>query len=82
MWSIPAPPCRADMGMVLKMVVPGLEPVGDTPRMVGLFVVEPPCAVLRMVVCLPSAEVTSFRMVPAGSPPLVWGHTERGDNVG
>lgn len=70
----------ADMGMVLMMVVPCLVVVGETPlmlRMVGLFPVPPAWEVVIMVVGLPSAEVTSFRMVPAGSGPLVCGETER-----
>lgn len=54
------------------IVVPGLEADGDTARMVDLFDADPACAVLRRVVCLPSAEVTSFKMVPAGRPPFVW----------
>lgn len=70
---IPAPPCSADSGMVLMMVFPGFEVVGETPRMVGLVAVEPACAVLRIVVCLPSADDTNFRMVPGGRPPFVWG---------
>lgn len=66
---------RADMGMVLMMVVvPGLEVVvGDmllTPRMVGLAPPTPAWLVVMMVVGLPSADVTSFRMVPAGRPPF------------
>lgn len=36
---VPAPPCRADMGMVLMIVVPGLEDPGAMPRMVDLVVV-------------------------------------------
>lgn len=66
----------ADIGMVLMMVVPCLVVVGETPlmlRIVGLFPVPPAWEVVMMVVGLPSAEVTSFRMVPAGSGPLVWG---------
>lgn len=72
-----APACviMADMGMVLMMVVvPGLVVLGDTllmPRMVGLVPAPLACVVVMMVVGLPSAEVTSFRMVPAGSGPLV-----------
>lgn len=54
------------------IVVPGLEADGDTARMVDLLDADPACAVLRRVVCLPSAEVTSFKMVPAGRPPFVW----------
>lgn len=69
--NVPAPPCSADTGIVLIMVVPGLEVVGVTPRMVGLVGVDPACAVLSMVVCLPSADVTNFRMVPAGRVPFV-----------
>lgn len=64
----------ADMGMVLMMVVPCLVVVGETPlmfRIVGLFPVPPAWDVVMMVVGLPSAEVTSFRMVPAGSGPFV-----------
>lgn len=65
----------ADMGMVLMMVVvPGLV-VGDmllTPRMVGLEPATPDWLVVRMVVGLPSADVTSLRMVPAGRGPFVW----------
>lgn len=64
------------MGMVLMMVVPGLAAaLGETPlmfRMVGLVPVAPACVVVMMVVGLPSAEVTSLRMVPAGSGPFVW----------
>lgn len=67
---VPAPPCKADTGMVLMMVVPGLEAAGAMPRMVGFPAEDPACAVLRMVVCLPSADDTNFRMVPAGRPPL------------
>lgn len=36
--AVPAPPCRADMGMVLMMVVPGLDDPGAMPRMVDLVV--------------------------------------------
>lgn len=66
----------ADIGMVLMMVVPCLVVVGETPlmlRMVGLFPVPPAWEVVMIVVGLPSAEVTSFRMVPAGSGPFVCG---------
>lgn len=70
MFPVPAPPCSADIGMVLMMVVPGFEVAGATPRMVDLPDVDPACAVLRMVVCLPSADVTSFKMVPAGRAPF------------
>lgn len=56
--------------MVLMMVVPGLEVAGATPRMVDLAGVAPACTVLRRVVCFPSAEDTSFRIVPAGRPPF------------
>lgn len=86
-----APACviMADMGMVLMMVVvPGLVVLGDTllmPRMVGLVPAPLACVVVMMVVGLPSAEVTSFRMVPAGSGPLVcksktstWHHRQDG----
>lgn len=72
-----APACvmMADMGMVLMMVVvPGLVVLGDTllmPRMVGFVPAPLACVVVMMVVGLPSAEVTSFRMVPAGRGPLV-----------
>lgn len=65
----------ADMGIVLMMVVPCLVVVGETPlmlRIVGLFPVPPAWEVVMMVVGLPSAEVTSFRIVPAGSGPFVW----------
>lgn len=65
----------ADIGMVLMMVVPCLVVVGDMPlmfRMVGLFPVPPAWDVVMMVVGLPSAEVTSFSMVPAGREPLVY----------
>ena len=65
----------AETGMVLMMVVPCLV-VGDMPlmfRMVGLLPAPPAWEVVMMVVGLPSAEVTSFRMVPAGRAPLVWG---------
>jgi len=41
--------------MVFMMVAP------------GLVAIDLGCAVLRMAVCLPSADVTNFRMVPAGS---------------
>ena len=74
-----APACvmMADMGMVLMMVVvPGLVVLGDTllmPRMVGFVPAPLACVVVMMVVGLPSAEVTSFRMVPAGRGPLVLG---------
>lgn len=58
------------MGMVLIMVVPGLlAVVGETvlyPRIVGLLPGPPACEVVMIVVGLPSADVTSFRMVPAG----------------
>lgn len=72
-----APACvmMADMGMVLMIVVvPGLVVLGDTllmPRMVGLVPAPLACVVVMMVVGLPSADVTSFRMVPAGKGPLV-----------
>lgn len=72
-----APACvmMADMGMVLMMVVvPGLVVLGDTllmPKMVGLVPAPLACVVVMIVVGLPSAEVTSFRMVPAGRGPLV-----------
>lgn len=65
----------ADMGMVLMMVVPCLVAVGETPlmlRIVGLFPVPPAWEVVMMVVGLPSAEVTNFRIVPAGRGPFVW----------
>lgn len=65
----------ADMGMVLMMVVPCLVVVGETPlmlRIVGLFPAPPAWEVVMMVVGFPSAEVTSFRMVPAGRGPFVW----------
>lgn len=39
--GVPAPPCRADMGMVLMMVVPGLDDPGATPRMVDLVEADP-----------------------------------------
>lgn len=78
-WHRPVAPgwvMMADMGMVLMIVVvPGLVVVvGDTllmPRMVGLLPVPPAWVVVMMVVGLPSAEVTSLRMVPAGRGPLV-----------
>lgn len=58
------------MGMVLIMVVPGLLVVlGETllmPSIVGLVPTPPAWDVVMMVVGLPSADVTSFRMVPAG----------------
>jgi hypothetical protein len=41
------------------------------PRMVGLVPAPLACVVVMMVVGLPSAEVTSFRIVPAGRGPLV-----------
>lgn len=66
----------ADMGMVLMIVVPCLVVVGETPlmlRIVGLFPVPPAWEVVMMVVGFPSADVTSFRMVPAGRGPFVWG---------
>lgn len=69
----------ADMGMVLMMVVPCFVVVGDTPlmlRMVGLFPVPPAWEVVIMVVGFPSAEDTSFSMVPAGSGPLVCSERE------
>lgn len=66
----------ADMGMVLMMVVvPGLVVLGETllmPRIVGLVPAPLACVVVMMVVGLPSADVTSFRIVPAGRGPLVW----------
>lgn len=68
------PAWRADIGMVFMMVWPGLVvAVGDMPlmlRMVGLLPVLPAWVVM-MVVGLPSAEVTSFKMVPAGRGPFV-----------
>lgn len=73
-----APACvmMADMGIVLMMVVvPGFVVLGDTllmPRMVGLVPAPLACVVVMMVVGLPSAEVTSLRMVPAGRGPLVY----------
>lgn len=66
----------ADIGMVLMMVVPCLVVEGETPlmfRIVGLFPVPPAWEVVMMVVGLPSAEVTSLRIVPAGRGPFVWG---------
>lgn len=52
------------------MVVPGLLAVfGETllmPRIVGLVPAPPAWVVVMIVVGLPSADVTSFRMVPAG----------------
>lgn len=72
-----APACvmMADMGIVLMMVVvPGLVVLGDTllmPKMVGLVPAPLACVVVMIVVGLPSAEVTNFRMVPAGKGPLV-----------
>ena len=64
----------ADIGMVLMMCVPGLVVVGMPlyDRMVGLPPAVPAWDVVMMVVGLPSAEVTSFRMVPAGRGPFVW----------
>lgn len=79
-WGRPLPVApawviMADMGIVLMIVVvPGLVVLGDTllmPRMVGLLPAPLACVVVMMVVGLPSAEVTSFRMVPAGRGPLV-----------
>lgn len=74
----------ADMGMVLMMVVPGLVVlVGDMLlmlRMVGLVPVLPAWVVM-MVVGLPSADVTSFRMVPAGRGPFVWGGGAKWDRT-
>lgn len=75
-WPV-APGCviMADMGIVLIIVVPCLVVVGETPlifRIVGLFPVPPAWDVVMIVVGLPSAEVTSFKMVPAGSGPFVW----------
>ena len=64
----------ADIGMVLIMVVPCLVVVGETPlmlRIVGLFPVPPAWEVVMIVVGLPSAEVTNFRIVPAGRGPFV-----------
>lgn len=72
-----APACViiADIGMVLMMVVvPGLVVLGETllmPRIVGLVPVPPAWELVMIVVGLPSAEVTSFRIVPAGRGPLV-----------
>lgn len=54
----------------MMMVVPDLELAGATPRMVGLVAADPACTVLRRVVCLPSADDTNFRIVPAGRPPF------------
>lgn len=72
----PAWVIMADMGMVLMMVVvPGLVVLGETllmPRIVGLVPAPLACVVVMMVVGLPSADVTSFRIVPAGRGPLVW----------
>jgi len=52
------------------MVVPGLLAVfGETllmPRIVGLVPAPPAWEVVMIVVGLPSADVTNFRMVPAG----------------
>lgn len=81
-----APACvmMADMGMVLMIVVvPGLVVLGDTllmPRMVGLVPAPLACVVVMMVVGFPSADVTSFRIVPAGRGPLVCRgkHAKRG----
>ena len=80
-----APACvmMADMGMVLMIVVvPGLVVLGDTllmPRMVGLVPAPLACVVVMMVVGFPSADVTSFRIVPAGRGPLVCkGKTRKG----
>lgn len=71
----PAWVMMADMGMVLMMVVvPGLVVLGETllmPRMVGLVPAPLAWVVVMMVVGLPSAEVTSFRIVPAGRGPFV-----------
>lgn len=64
----------ADIGMVLMMVVPCFVVVGETPlmlRIVGLFPAPPAWDVVMIVVGLPSAEVTSFRIVPAGRGPFV-----------
>lgn len=63
----------ADTGMVLMMV--GLVVLGDMllmPRILDLFLSPLACVVVMIVAGLPSAEVTSFRMVPAGKGPLVW----------
>lgn len=66
----------ADIGIVLMMVVvPGFVVLGETllmPRMVGLVPVPPACEVVIMVVGLPSADVTNFRIVPAGRGPFVY----------
>lgn len=71
----PAWVIMADMGMVLMMVVvPGFVVLGETllmPRIVGLVPAPLACVVVMMVVGLPSADVTSFRIVPAGRGPLV-----------
>lgn len=70
----------ADMGMVLMMVVPCFVVVGETPlmlRIVGLFPCPPAWEVVIMVVGLPSAEDTSFRIVPAGRGPLVCRQREK-----
>lgn len=74
----------ADMGMVLMMVVvPGFVVFGETllmPRMVGLVPVPPAWELVMIVVGLPSAEVTNFRIVPAGRGPLVWRNRENTEN--
>lgn len=60
--------------VLIIVVVPGFVVLGDTllmPRMVGLVPVPPACELVMIVVGLPSAEVTSFRIVPAGRGPLV-----------
>lgn len=71
----PAWVIMADMGMVLMMVVvPGFVVLGETllmPRIVGLVPAPLAWVVVMMVVGLPSADVTSFRIVPAGRGPLV-----------
>ena len=73
----------ADTGMVLMMVVPCLL-LGDMPlmfKMCGLLPPPPAWEVVMMVVGLPSAEVTSFRMVPAGRPPFVWWWRHKGEGL-
>ncbi len=65
------------MGIVLYIVVvPGLlvllEDMPLMPKIVGLFPVPPAWLVVIMVVGFPSADVTSFRMVPGGKWPFVY----------
>lgn len=62
---------RADIGIVLRMVVAGFEEAGDMlPRLMSVCFrpTFPAWEVVMMVAGFPSAEVTSFKMVaPGGS---------------